>query len=109
MSGEVDLFMEMLKDKGSVIESLIKDLAVFNTEAKGLDHLINRGYVGEADQIKQLKTIQKIMQHQSKALIRITTILLVYAQSSSFTADIGQALIKLGKGQEALQKMFRQR
>ncbi len=107
----VNLLKGMLKEKGTVIETLANAIDESVRIQKGLNQaketvLKNNS---EANLRKMLHITMKSLESQSKTITQLALISLVYVANSNFTSDLAQSLNKLGHGREALQEMFRQK
>lgn len=107
----VGLLKGMLKEKGSVIESIAESIEesirIQNGLGKVKDSVINNP--SEENLRKMLNTTMKSLETQSKTITQLSLILLVYASNSNFSSDLAMSLNKLGHGKEAIQEMFRQK
>lgn len=103
-------FLEMLKNKEQVIRTVLKDLDTCdkNTAAfTKLEDLYNEG--GSVNTEKVLKAYAKSMRHMNEVNRRLLMILLIYISGDSYNSDTGKVLIKMGRGEEALKEMFKQK
>ena len=104
------IFMDMLKDKESVIKALIKDFDSCEKNRDVLDKLLAMQEEGkQIDYNKVGKAYSKSLRHLNDVNMRLLILLLVYAQSDAFGSASAQALMKFGRGKEALQEMFKQK
>lgn len=107
----VDLLKGMLKEKGSVIESIAESIEesirIQNGLGKAKESVLSNP--SEENLRKMLNTTMKSLETQSKTITQLSLILLVYAASNNFDSDVAQSLIKLGHGQDALREMFRKK
>ncbi len=107
----VNLLKGMLKEKGTVIETLANAIDESVRIQKGLgkvrDSVLENS--SEENLRKMLSTTMKSLEVQSKTITQLALISLVYTANSNFTSDLAMSLSKLGHGQEALQEMFRQK
>ncbi len=55
----------------------------------------------------KVEKLLEIVANQNVQIKNMSLILLVYIQSSDFDVDIAQMLNKMGKGEEALKQMFK--
>ena len=104
------IFMDMLKDKGSVVTSLISDFDSCEKNRAALDTLLTKQEAGDSiDPIKVAKAYSKSLRHLNDVNMRLILLLITYSQSDSFSSDSAQALMKFGRGKEALKEMFQQK
>ncbi len=107
----VNLLKGMLKEKGTVIETIALAIEESTRIQKGLsvakDSVLDNP--SEANLRKMLNVTMKSLETQSQAITQLALISLVYAANSNFTSDLAQSLTKLGHGREALQEMFKQK
>ena len=110
-SDVVSLLKGMLKEKGTVIETLASAINESVKIQKGLEKVKDSVLENpsEANLRKMLNTTMKSLEVQSKTITQLALISLVYVANSNFTSDLAMSLSKLGHGQEALQEMFRQK
>lgn len=108
MSTIVNLLKTMLENKKEIVESIILDMDSVSVNIGGLPKFIERAETaGEADLRNQVKVMAKIMLRQQEINRRLLLLALVYAQSDHIDAALGQALIKMGHGEEALKMMYK--
>jgi len=107
----VNLLKGMLKEKGTVIETLANAIDESVKIQKGLNKAKESLLTNSSreNQRKMLNTTMKSLEAQSKTITQLALISLVYVANSNFTSDLAHSLTKLGHGQEALQEMFRQK
>ena len=70
---------------------------------KGLRSYIGNSGVSEA---KKMDALLEVTANQTVQIKKLASLLLIYTQSDSFTADAAKMAVKFGKGDEALQAMF---
>lgn len=105
-----EIFMDMLKDKESMIAQVIKDFDSSEKNLKTFGVLLDKQKNGETlDMEKVAKAYTQSLKHLNSVNMRLLIIVLVYLQSDSFTGDSAQCLVKFGRGKEALQEMFKQK
>ena len=107
----VDLLKGMLKEKGTVLETLANAIDESIGIQKGLSRAKDTVLENpsEANLRKMLHVTMKSLETQSKTITQLALISLVYVANNNFTSDLAMSLGKLGHGQEALQEMFRQK
>ncbi len=105
-----EIFMALLKDKKSALKSILKDIDKTGIYSGGLDQFletIDTCDLEEVDIRKKLKTIMKVLSSQNAILRKLLFITLIYMQGNTFDSDAGNALVKMGRGEEALKQMFK--
>lgn len=95
--------LDLLKDKTKLIEFLINSVQNSSKTTKGLRSLAE----GENSEEFKTKKLLEIVANQNIQIRNMSIILLCYSQSNSFDSDIGQMMVKMGRGEEALQQMFK--
>ena len=107
----VNLLKGMLKEKGTVLETLASAIDESVRIQKGLSKVRDSVLENPSEENlrKQLHITMKSLETQSKTITQLALISLVYVANSNFTSDLAHSLTKLGHGQEALQEMFRQK
>jgi len=107
----INLLRGMLKNKGSVIETIAESIdesvRIQNGLSKAKDTVLSNP--SEANLRKMLNATMKSLETQSKTITQLALIALIYAANSNFTTDLAMSLNKLGHGAEALQEIFRQK
>lgn len=108
----MDLLLDLLKDKKTLIKFL---LTVIQDSAKEQDGLIrlsesltreNPNHSPE-NLAKCTATALKMLSKQNHAIQNLAIIALIQAQSTSFDTDVAIMMNKFGRGDEALQQMFK--
>ena len=94
-----DWIINLIKDKSSVIKFLL-DIII---KSDGITKNLREHSNGEDP---KMKVLMQIVANQNVQIKKLSTLLLIYSQSNSFTSDIGKLAVKIGKGDEALQAMF---
>lgn len=105
-----DFFMSMLKDKESVIRTILSDLEASDKNMQAfaqLEHLLSEGEAVSADKVH--RAAAKSLRHLNEVNKRLLLILLTYVSGGDFGTDAAKVLLKMGRGQEALQEMMRQK
>lgn len=105
-----ELFMEFLRDKPTALKTLLEDIERLQNFRKGLDKFLEN--IDEADMnqenIRQkFRTLIKVNKAQNSMLTKFLIILIAYVQGNNFDSDIANTLSKLGKGDEALRQMLK--
>lgn len=108
----MDILLNILKDKKTLIEFLVKTIQETEQEKQGLMRLSDsltreEPNLSPANIAKCLAVTMKVSAKQSNAIQNLAVIALIQAQSNSFDVDVAQMMNKLGRGQEALQQMFK--
>lgn len=104
------LLMEFLKNKETALAGLIKDLYDTQKQGAGLDKFIENIDSADMneDNIRQkFKTLMKVIRKQNSINIKLLVLISIYASSSDFDANVARILNKMGKGNEALHQMFK--
>lgn len=108
---ESELFMRMLKDREQVLSSLLGDLGSCGKNVDAFEKL-TKLYHESPDSVsteKALAACAKSLRHLNDVNRRLLLLLLVYVAGDNFTSDTGKVLVRMGRGQEALQEMLRQK
>lgn len=93
--------MDMLKDKEEILKFLLHTIESNEKVSAGL-----RNTTQMTDGYKISKLIE-VVANQSIQIRKLSMLLLVYSQSNTFNVDIATMLNKMGRGQEAMQQMFK--
>jgi len=105
-----ETFMSMLKNKEAVLTSILKDIEVSAANAKAFEQLEQLYKDGEpVSTDRALAACAKSLRHANQVNQRLLMIALVYASGGDFSADAGKVLVKMGRGEEALREMMRQK
>lgn len=109
---EMEILLEVLKDKTKLINFLFDTIQKSDFEKNGLLKLsecLNRGGPNlKIESIaKCIETTMSILAKQQHSIQQLAMIALIQCQSSNFDIDVVKMLNKFGKGQEALQHMFK--
>lgn len=94
--------LEILKDKRQVIKFLLKTIDKNQNACNGIRKISGNDNLN----YKVTKTME-VVANQSLQIKSLSLLLLVYTQSDSFDVDIAKMLAKMGKGDEALKQMFK--
>lgn len=97
-----DLLLNMLKDKKQVIKFCLDAIERNEKQKAGVRKISS----SENIEFKTQKLIE-VTANQSHDLKTIALILLCYVQSSSMDSDLAKMLGKMGKGDEAIKQMFK--
>ncbi len=105
-----ELMFALLNDKKSGLKSILVDITTMENQIRGVDHFlknIDGADLEEVDIRKKFKTMMKVSNKQNKVIMKLLYLILVYMQGNNFDSDVATMLTKFGKGDEALQAMFR--
>jgi len=94
--------LSILKDKKSVIASLIKTLSDSTL-------IVNLRKMNEKTDISlesKVKILTEVAANQQSQIKQMSAILLIYSQSSDFDVHTAHTLNKMGRGNEAMKAMF---
>lgn len=110
MIPDKDMFMQMLRQPEKVAEALLHDLSVCAQNKQAFDKLVSLYEEGKAvDTAKALKACAKSLSHSNEVNMRLLMLLLTYVSGRNFSTDAATVLVKMGRGEEALREMFRQK
>lgn len=96
----------LLKDKKDVISALIKAIDSNEKMAAGLKKLKDSDSSKYSENFKVEKLLE-VVANQSIQIRQLSLINLIYAQSDSFDTDVAKLMMKMGRGEEALKQMFK--
>lgn len=106
-------FLEMLKNREALVKTLLKDFATSRQHVTALQRM-QANIDGAEDQSKI--RLSKVFQAYGIALTqmqemnqRMFMILLAYLGSDSFQTDAAKVAMKLGRGEDAMKELFRQK
>ncbi len=105
-----ELMFAFLNDKKSSLKSVLVDITTIENQIRGVDHFlknIDDCDLEEVDIRKKFKTMMKVSNKQNRVILKLTYLILVYMQGDKFDTDVAHMLMKFGKGEEALQAMFK--
>lgn len=94
--------LNLLKDKSALLKSILTTIEKSDKFAKNLPELRQRGWSeqGMLDKVIEITAIQ------SAQIKHLALIALLLVQSRDFDVMVGHLLIKMGRGEEALDAMF---
>ena len=94
--------INLLKDKTGLIRYLLDMMASSDKFARNLPELRARGWSeqGMLDKVIEVTAIQ------SQQIKHLALVAMLLAQSDDFNTMVGQMMIKMGRGNEALKAMF---
>jgi len=105
-----ELFMNMLNNKEAVVKAILVDIQTCQQNQQAFDKLERLFAEGKGVSTdKVMKACSKSLQHLNEVNTRLLMLALVYASGGNYDSDVGKVLIKLGRGQEALQSMFKRK
>ena len=110
MLPDSDAFMAMLKNKEQVIKMILSDLDSCDKNQGAFTKL--EGLYAEGKEVnidKAMAACAKALRHSNDVNRRLLMLLLVYTTGGDYGSDCAKTLSKLGRGQEALQEMMRQK
>ena len=93
---------DLLRDKRSVIEKLLKSVELNNKIIQGLSTMKERGFSNEG-------MIEKLVQSSIVMCSQLSTlppICLAYSQGTDFDKDVAGMMNKMGRGDEAIRIMM---
>jgi hypothetical protein len=94
--------INLLKDKQGLIKYLLGIIMDADRNTQGLLGMKERGFSTEG----MLDNVLKVTAKQSQQLKHLALVALLISQSSDFDGMVGQMMIKMGRGEEALKAMF---
>lgn len=101
MNEQIDI-LNLLKDKSALLKYILTMIESSDKFARNLPELRQRGWSeqGMLDKVLEVSAIQ------SAQIKHLALIALLLVQSNDFDTMVGQLMIKMGRGEEALQAMF---
>lgn len=108
----MDILMNVLKDKKELIKFLLETIQSSQKEKEGLLKLSESLTRSEPNLkieniAKCLSTTMQISAKQSHTIQSLAVIALIQCQSSDFDVSVAQMLNKMGRGDEALKQMIK--
>lgn len=108
----MDILLDILKDKKNLIKFLLQTIEESQSEKVGLMKLqesLTREdpNLSPQNMAKCLGVAMKITAKQSHTIQNLAVIALISCQSSGFDGDVAQMMNKLGRGEEALRQMWK--
>lgn len=110
MIPDSETFMNMLRNPEQVVSAILKDLETSEKNMLAfakLETLYEQGK--EVNTEKILTASAKSLRHINELNRRILMLLLVYVSGDSYGSDTGKVLLKMGRGKEVLQEMFKRK
>jgi len=108
----VEQMLGYIRDQEGIIRELIAIMQRCETSKNGLDKFINavdQGLTSNEKLGQMLRTVCKVQKEQSAAIQQLAMGVLVYVRGGNFTTDAAHIACALGKGQEALKEMWKQK
>ena len=101
MNKQIDI-VNLLKDKTELIKYLVGMIQSSEKFAVNLPQLREKGWSeqGMLDKVIEITTIQ------SQQIKHLALVALLVVQSNDFNGHVGEMMIKMGRGEEALKAMF---
>jgi hypothetical protein len=101
MNGQADI-LNLLKDKTALVKYLTDMIASSEKFAANLPQMRDRGWSeqGMLDKVIEITAIQ------SQQIKHLALVALLIVQSNDFNSMVGQMMVKMGRGEEALSAMF---
>jgi hypothetical protein len=98
----MDTIFNLLKNKQDVIKFLLDTIDSNTKASQGIRKLKQNNN----EQFKTEKLLE-VVANQSIQVKHLTLLLLCYVQGSNFDVDVAQMLNKMGRGEEALKQMMK--
>lgn len=95
--------MDLLKDKEKIIKYIINSCKNASKIEEGVLSMRKRGY-SDGGMIDKLAEVAAM---QTKQIELLSVLALVYMGNSSFDRDVALILNRMGRGEEALQQMLK--
>ena len=101
MNEQFDI-VNLLKDKKALIRYIIDMITSSEKFAQNLPQLRQRGWSeqGMLDKVLEVTAIQ------SQQIKHLALVALIAVQSRDFDGNVGEMMIKMGRGEDALKAMF---
>lgn len=104
------LLLQMLTNREQVIQSILADLSITAQNLAAFEKLENLYAEGKSvDSGKVLRACAKSIHHTHQVNQRMLLLLLVYAAGDRCASDMAHLLAKMGRGEDALREMMRQK
>lgn len=97
-----EVFLNLIRDKKALLAYLMQQMQTSAKISDTLPQLRERGWSdqGITDKLVEITALQ------SKQILTLTQLLLIYTQDDSFTTHVAKMLNKMGRGEDALRAMF---
>lgn len=101
MNEQIDI-VNLLKDKTALIKYILGMIQSSEKFAVNLPKLRDRGWSeqGMLDKVIEITAIQ------SQQIKHLALVALITVQSSDFNGNVGEMMVKMGRGEDALKAMF---
>jgi len=101
MNEQFDI-VNLLKDKKALIKYIIDMITSSDKFAQNLPQLRDRGWSeqGMLDKVIEITAIQ------SQQIKHLALVALITVQSRDFNGNVGEMMVKMGRGEDALKAMF---
>ena len=101
MDGQFDI-VNLLKNKEALVRYIIDMIMASEKFAQNLPPMRDRGWSekGMLDKVIEITAIQ------SRQIKHLALIALIAVQSRDFDGNVGEMMIKMGRGEDALKAMF---
>lgn len=103
---DVNGILNLIEDKSGVLKFLIETMTKSEIVTDNLRKYVVSDTISNDAKIKALL---EVTANQNVQISKLASLLLVYTSSDSFTSDVAKMAAKFGKGEEALQMMFKQK
>ena len=98
----MDTIFNLLKNKGDVIKFLLDTFQKSDNMSAGLRKLKE-----STNEDFKTEKLLEVVTNQSIQIKHLALLLLCYAQGSNFDVDVAHMLNKMGRGEEALRQMMK--
>lgn len=106
----VEFVMRLLKNKKEAIRTLGDNISRCETIVNGTNKVINSIEEGGVENVKrQLKNNMVATREISHMIHQLTLLFMIIISSDDFSSQVAELANRLGKGQEALQELLRQK
>lgn len=97
-----EIFLNLIRDKQALLTYLMQQMQTSAKIADTLPQLRERGWSeqGIVDKLTEITALQ------SKQILTLTQLMLIYTQDDAFTTHVAKMLNKMGHGDAALRAMF---
>lgn len=105
-----EAFMAMLETPELLVKSLLADSSRCDQNGQAfrkLEQLLEDGKDIKVEQV--MKACAKSIAHLNEVNTQLLLLLVIYTSGNNFSSDVGRILIRLGRGQDALQAMFKKK
>lgn len=99
---DMDVIFDLLENKGDVIKFLLQTIEHNNKYSNGLRKIQNI-----SDDSLKIEKLVEVVSNQSIQIKHLTLLLLCYVQGYDFDVDVTHLLNKMGRGEEALKQMIK--